>query len=153
MHYWLLKSEPNVFSIDDLMQAPGHKTVWEGVRNYQARNFIRHDMKTGDQGFFYHSSCKVPGIVGIVSIASCAYPDPTQFDATSPYYDAQSSIENPRWFAIDVCFKLKLSRPLSLEALKKIEDLKNFRLLQRGNRLSVLPVSRTEWEIIHRNSE
>lgn len=149
MPYWLLKSEPDAFSIEDLRQAPDRKTIWEGVRNYQARNFIRDAMHPGDRAFFYHSSCKIPAIVGIVSIASQAYPDPSQFDPTSPYYDAHSSVDNPRWFAIDVHFEKELSTLLRLEELKKINALENFRLLQRGNRLSVLPVSDAEWEIIH----
>lgn len=148
MKYWLLKSEPDAYSIDDLMAQPQHTDYWDGVRNYQARNLMRNDMKTGDQGFFYHSSCAEPGIVGIVQIVREAYPDFTAFDASSNYYDPKSSPENPRWFMVDVKFLRKLKRPLPLQELKQHTALRNMKLLERGNRLSILPIAKKEWDYI-----
>lgn len=145
MRYWLMKSEPDEFSIDVL--AKKKKEAWNGVRNYQARNFMR-DMKVGDGVLFYHSSCDVPGVVGLAEIAAEAYPDPTQFDAKSDYYDAASKREEPRWSMVDVKFKRKLARTIALTELKDRPELADFVLTRRGNRLSVLPVTRSEWDFI-----
>ncbi|MBS0287207.1 MAG: EVE domain-containing protein [Proteobacteria bacterium] len=146
--YWLMKSEPDTFSIDDLLKAKNQTSPWDGVRNYQARNYIRDEMKIGDLAFFYHSSCKVPGIVGLVEIVKSAYPDHTALEPKSPYYDPKSSAQNPRWYMVDVKFKQKYDEPLSLEVLKMNPKLKGFKLLNRGNRLSILPVSLQEWKTI-----
>ena len=145
MAYWLLKSEPSVFSIDDLQKR--RTSLWDGVRNYQARNFMR-DMKAGDQALFYHSSCPEPGIVGVMSIAKPAYPDPTQFNPESPYYDPKSPQDKPRWDGIDVSFSEKFSSVLSLTELKAVESLSRLALVQKGSRLSVMPVNATEWKTI-----
>jgi predicted RNA-binding protein with PUA-like domain len=150
MKYWLLKSEPGEFSIDDLAASRKRTTCWDGVRNYQARNFIRDEMKNGDQAFFYHSSCAEPGIVGIVEITREAYPDETAFDPDDKHYDAKSDRENPRWFVVDVTLKRKLEKQLTLSKLKQHagDRLSKLQLLKRGNRLSVIPVSRKEWQFI-----
>ena len=146
MAYWLMKSEPDAYSIDDLER---DKTEpWDGIRNYQVRNMFRDDMKVGDEAFFYHSSCKVPAIVGVVKIASEAYPDPTQFDPESRYYDEKSTEDDPRWLLVDVAFERKLQRPITLTELKGHPALADFRLTQRGNRLSVFPVSEDHWKLI-----
>ena len=144
MHYWLLKSEPDEFSIDDLAAAPGRTTPWFGVRNYQARNFKRDQMRVGDRAFFYHSSCPEPGIAGIVEISGDAYPDATQFDRKSPYYDAKATLEAPRWVNVDVTLVEKL-RLVPLALLRAQPALARMRILQRGNRLSVTPVDPAEW--------
>jgi predicted RNA-binding protein with PUA-like domain len=144
--YWLMKSEPDTYGIDDLER--DRMEPWEGVRNYQARNMIRDDMQPGDRSFFYHSSCETPAVVGIVKIASKAYPDPTQYDLRSRYYDPRSTEENPRWFVVDVAFERKLRRPVTLKELKEHPALSGFRLTQRGNRLSVFPVSDEHWDLI-----
>lgn len=146
MSYWLIKSEPNAYSIDDL--ARDRATPWEGIRNYQARNLIRDDMKVGELAFFYHSSCKVPSIVGIARIASQAYPDPTQFDPGSDYFDAKSTTEAPRWLLIELAFERKLKRPITLTELKQHPALADFRLIQRGNRLSIFPIRKQHWNLI-----
>ena len=146
MRYWLMKTEPDEFSIDDL--AKKKVEPWTGVRNYQARNFMRDGMKVGDGVFFYHSSCAVPGVAGIAEVAATAYPDPTQFDKKSDYYDAASKREEPRWFLVDVKFKRKLKRTIALTELKDRKELDGFALLARGNRLSVLPVTKAEWDFI-----
>ncbi len=146
MTYWLMKSEPNEYSIDDLQR--DRKEPWDGIRNYQARNMIRDDMKVGDQAFFYHSSCKVPSVVGIMHIASDAYPDPTQFDPESHHFDGKSKVGDPRWVLVDVAFDRKLDRPISLQELKQHPGLDDFRLNQRGNRLSIFPVSEAHWALI-----
>ncbi|MGD9592849.1 MAG: EVE domain-containing protein [Candidatus Berkiella sp.] len=138
--YWLMKSEPDAFSIDDLKASSNQTAPWDGVRNYQARNYIRDEMKIGDLAFFYHSSCKVPGIVGLMEIVKPPYPDPSALNPKSPYYDPKSTILNPRWFMVDVKLKQKFEHPLSLELLKSNPKLKGFKLLSRGNRLSILPV-------------
>jgi predicted RNA-binding protein with PUA-like domain len=148
MRYWLIKSEPSSYGIDDLMARPGQTDCWDGIRNYQARNMIRDEMKTGGLAFFYHSSCEVPGIAGIVEIVREAYPDPTAFDPKHKHYDPGSSPDNPRWLMMDIRFKRKLKRILSLTELKQHPELSGMRLLQRGNRLSVSPVSKAEWEFI-----
>jgi predicted RNA-binding protein with PUA-like domain len=149
MTYWLFKSEPEAFSIDDLKNAPRKTEHWDGIRNYQARNFIRDDMNRGDLVFFYHSNCKEPGIVGICEIVSDAYPDHTQFDSNSRYFDAGSSPDQPRWLMRDVRYKRKTRRLISLAELKAQEKaLEGFPLIRRGNRLSIMPVSREHWEFI-----
>jgi predicted RNA-binding protein with PUA-like domain len=141
-----MKSEPDAYSIDDL-ERDGTEP-WDGIRNYQARNMIRDDMKMGDGVIFYHSSCKVPAAVGVAKIASAAYPDPTQFDPRSKYYDEKSPEENPRWLLVDVAFERKLTRPIPLSELKGHPGLTDFRLNQRGNRLSIFPVSKKHWDLV-----
>ena len=149
MRYWLMKSEPDDVSIDDLAAMPGQTVPWYGVRNYQARNFMRDEMQRGDRAFFYHSSCAQPGIAGIVQVVKLAYPDATQFDTRSEYYDSKAQTGNPRWFNVDV----KLVRKtwlLPLTELRSHPELANLRVLQKGNRLSITPVDRREWEFIER---
>ena len=146
MRYWLLKTEPDAFSIDDLARAKTEP--WTGVRNYQARNFMRDGMQPGDGVLFYHSSCAEPGVVGIAEVVSGAYPDPTQFDRKSHYHDPKSSPEAPRWMLVDVAFKRKLARTITLTELKQHARLDGFMLLQRGNRLSILPVTKAQWNFI-----
>lgn len=146
--YWLMKSEPDEFSIDDLKQRPSGTEPWDGVRNYQARNMMRDDMAVGDLAFFYHSNCEEPGIVGIMSIASRGYPDPTAFDPDDKHYDPRSDPENPRWYLVDVRFKRKLKRTITLAELKEKKPLRGMQLLQKGNRLSVMPVTKKEWDYI-----
>lgn len=141
-----MKSEPDVFSFSDLKKKKTEP--WTGVRNYQARNFMRDEMKKGDMILFYHSSCEVPGIAGLASVASSPYPDPTQYDKKSEYFDPKATIDNPRWFLVDVKFEKSLKRHLPLEELKSVAELKEMRLLQRGNRLSILPVTPEEFEKI-----
>ena len=148
MAYWLMKSEPSVFGIDDLKNKPNKTSFWDGVRNYQARNFMRDGMKKGDKIFFYHSSCPEPGIVGIAQVAREAYPDATAFDPKSPYYDPKSDPEKPVWMGVDVKFVRKFKRVLSLEELKAEARLDGFTLLRRGNRLSVMPVSEEHWNVV-----
>lgn len=148
MKYWLMKSEPDVFSFSDLKKRPKKTEPWNGVRNYQARNFMRDEMKVGDLVLFYHSSCEIPGVAGIAKVSSDPYPDSTQFDKKSEYFDPKASIENPRWFLIDVTFLEDLKHFVSLEEIKKHKKLSEMRLLQRGNRLSILPVTREEFEYI-----
>ena len=148
MHYWLLKSEPESFSIDDLAKRPKRTEPWDGVRNYQARNFLRDDIKMKDQAFFYHSNCATPGIAGIVEIVKAGYPDSTQFDPESRYYDLKSTPQNPRWYQIDVKLIRKFNRIISLEELKQHPALLGMQLLKKGNRLSVMPVKKEEWETI-----
>lgn len=148
MNYWLMKSEPDAFSIDDLAQRPGQTEHWDGVRNYQARNMMRDDMKTGDQVFFYHSNCAVPGIVGIAEVAREAYPDFTAFDPDSQYFDAKSNVAQPTWFMVDVRFVRKLTRTLTLQELKAKPELADLALVRRGNRLSIMPVSAEQWAFV-----
>jgi len=150
MNYWLLKSEPSEFSIDDLAASPKRETCWDGVRNYQARNFMRDSMKKGDLAFFYHSNCAEPGIAGIAQIASSAYPDHTALDSTDKHFDAASDPDNPRWYMVDVRYKRKLARQISLKELRQYKDdeLQDLALLRRGNRLSVIPVSAEQWNFI-----
>ena len=147
MRYWLMKSEPSEFSIDDLANMPKRTIAWFGVRNYQARNFMRNQMKVGDQVFFYHSSCPEPGIAGLAKITTLAYPDETQFDAKSKYYDEKATRENPRWFNVDVTF-VKKTPLIGLPELRSHSALANMRILQKGNRLSITPVDPGEWEFI-----
>ena len=146
MRYWLMKTEPDEFSIDHL--AKKKVEPWSGVRNYQARNFMRDGMQVGDGVLFYHSSCEVPGVAGIAEVTSAAYPDPSQFDRKSDYYDAASKREEPRWFLVDVKFKRKLKRTIPLTELKERRELEGFALIARGNRLSVLPVTKAQWDFI-----
>jgi len=147
MKYWLMKSEPDECSIDDVLAAPGRTTPWSGVRNYQARNFMLKDMKVGDGVLFYHSSCPEPGIAGLAEVASAAYPDASQFDARSDYYDPASKRDAPRWFNVDVR-ALKKTRLVSLPELKKQKQLKKMVTLRPGNRLSITPVTEAEWKHI-----
>lgn len=148
MNYWLMKSEPDVFSIDDLKKAKASSTSWDGVRNYQARNFMRDDMKEGDLVLYYHSNCTPPGVAGIAKIVKESYPDHTSWDKKSEYYDSKSTKEKPRWFMVDVKFVEKFKEVISLEELKKSKELKGMRLLQKGNRLSVMPVEKKEFDYI-----
>ena len=148
MRYWLMKSEPSCFSLDDLKNSPNQTYYWDGVRNYQARNFIRDDMQIGDKLFFYHSNCTPPGIVGIAEIVSEAYPDFTAFDPTSQHPDPKSTPDNPRWFMVDVQFLEKFKNIISLNQLKQYAELANMPLLRKGNRLSITPLSPSEWEFI-----
>jgi predicted RNA-binding protein with PUA-like domain len=147
MKYWLMKSEPDECSIDDVLAAPKRITPWSGVRNYQARNFMLKEMQVGDGVLFYHSSCPEPGIAGIAEVASAAYPDKSQFDPKSDYYDPASKPENPRWFNVDVR-ALKKTRLISLVELKTEKRLQNMRTLRPGNRLSITPVTEAEWKHI-----
>lgn len=147
MSYWLMKSEPEEVSIDDLAAAPGQTVPWFGVRNYQARNYLRDAMNIGDLAFFYHSGCAEPGIAGICEVCSDAYPDPTQFAEGGPYFDAKSSPEHPRWLLRDVRFVAK-TRYLKLGEMRVCAELANMRLLARGNRLSITPVTADEWAFI-----
>lgn len=145
--YWLMKSEPEEFSIDRLAQVG--REPWSGVRNYQARNYMRDGMRVGDGVLFYHSNCPQPGVVGLASVASPAYPDPSQFDPRSDYHDPGSSVEAPRWLLVDIVFERKLARTIALDELKQhAGTLGDFALLRRGNRLSVLPVSPQQWRHI-----
>ena len=146
MAYWLMKSEPDTYSIDDLER--DGREMWDGIRNYQARNMMRDDMQVGDEAFFYHSACKVPAIVGVMTIASEPYPDPTQFDPESKYYDPKSSEEEPRWCLVDVEFVQKLERPVTLSELRTYPELDGMILLRRGNRLSITPVDKSHRDFI-----
>ncbi len=143
--YWLLKSEPNVYSIDDLFAEPGGTTPWDSIRNYQARNFLRDSMAVGDYVLFYHSNAKPPGVAGLAKVASKSYPDPTQFDPDHKYFDAGSDPENPRWMLVDVAPLDRLPRFLPLDELKANPKLQDMALVQKGSRLSVQPVSGAEW--------
>jgi predicted RNA-binding protein with PUA-like domain len=149
MNYWLMKSEPDCFSIDDLAARPQQTESWDGVRNYQVRNMFRDQMKSGDKAFFYHSSCAVPAIAGIISIVSNGYPDPTQFDPKSDHYDPKAKQEEPRWLLVDVKFERKLKAPISLATLREHEaQLRGLQLLAPGTRLSVIPVRPEHWKYI-----
>ena len=146
---WLMKSEPDAFGIDDLKKCPKGIEPWDGIRNYQARNFMRDRMEVGDRAFFYHSNCKVPGIVGVMEIASEAYPDPTQFDKKSKYFDPDSTKEEPRWLLVDVKYTRHTDRVISLTEIKEHADrLGDFPLIRKGNRLSILPVSDAQWDYL-----
>jgi predicted RNA-binding protein with PUA-like domain len=147
MNYWLFKSEPTTYGVDHL--AKDQVTAWTGVRNYQARNFMRDAMGKGDQGFFYHSSCEVPGIAGIVEVGRAAYPDETQFNRKSRYYDSGATKDNPRWFNVDIRFVRK-TRVVGLDELRSHKALGKMQVLQRGNRLSIMPVTQAEWDCILR---
>ncbi len=148
MRHWLLKTEPEAFSFDDLLQAPRKTAGWDGVRNYQARNFLRDEMKKGDRVLIYHSNADPPAVVGVAEIVREGYPDPTQFDARHDHYDPASRKDAPRWFQVDVKALQKLRRPLPLDELRGVKALSKMPLLQRGQRLSVQPVGEREFELI-----
>ncbi|HUQ74160.1 MAG TPA: EVE domain-containing protein [Burkholderiales bacterium] len=147
MNYWLMKSEPDECSIDDVLAAPGRKTAWSGVRNYQARNFMRDRMRIGDGVLFYHSSCPEPGIAGIAEVASTPYPDASQFDRKSPYYDPKSKKDAPRWINVDVR-AVRKTRLIPLEEIRRQKPLAKMVTLRPGNRLSITPVTPAEWTFI-----
>jgi predicted RNA-binding protein with PUA-like domain len=148
MQYWLMKSEPDTFSIDDLYQRPGSTEHWDGVRNYQARNMMRDQMKLGDQVFFYHSNCAEPGIVGIMEVVSEGYPDFKAFDPSDPHFDPKSTPDNPRWFMVDVKYVRHVPRTITLKELKEQPELAELALVRLGNRLSIMPVTKTQWDFI-----
>ncbi len=148
MNYWLMKSEPDAFSFEDLKARPKQTEPWDGVRNYQARNFMRDAMKVGDPILFYHSNTNPPGVVGIAQVASEPYPDPTAFDKKSKYHDPKSDPVKPRWILVDVAFKADLKRLVSLDEMKTMPELSEMRALQRGNRLSITPVTKDEFQAI-----
>ena len=148
MNYWLMKSEPDTFSIDDLFRRHDSTEHWDGVRNYQARNMMRDDMKVGDQAFFYHSNCEEPGIVGIMEVVKEGYPDFLAFDPHDPHYDPKSSPDNPRWFMVDVRYVRHLPRTIALRELKEKTELADLALIRRGNRLSIMPVTKAQWDFI-----
>lgn len=152
MNYWLMKSEPDAFSITDLKSRPKKTEHWDGVRNYQARNFMRA-MKKGDMAFFYHSSCDVPGVYGIIEIVRPAYPDPTAWDPENHHYDPRSTPERPLWDMVDVRYKREFKRPVTLKAIRMQTVLNNMHLVQRRSRLSVMPVTAKEWSTIMKLSE
>ena len=149
MRYWLMKSEPDEFSIEDLAKAPKKTTPWFGVRNYVARNFMRDSMRVGDGVLFYHSSCEVPGIAGLAKVASTPYPDASQFDRKSPYYDPKAKREEPRWMLVDVKLEKK-TRLMPLEEMRTPPELAGMITLKRGNRLSITPVTEAEWSFIRK---
>jgi predicted RNA-binding protein with PUA-like domain len=148
--HWLMKSEPDTFSIDDLAKAPKKTTFWDGVRNYQARGFMRDQMSVGDLAFFYHSNTEEPAIAGIVKVVKAGYPDHTAFDKNDAHYDPDSDPDKPRWYMVDVKFERKLESPITLATLRKHSSgaLEGLSLLQRGNRLSITPVSAAHWKFI-----
>ena len=146
MSHWLMKSEPDVYSIDDLER--DGREMWDSIRNYQARNMMRDDMRIGDEIFFYHSNCKEPAIVGISRVCSEPYPDPIQFDESSRYFDPKSSKENPRWILVDVEFVRKFDQPITLAEIKSYPELEDMILTRRGNRLSIMPVEDQHWDYI-----
>lgn len=148
MAYWLFKTEPSECSIDDFANAPDTAVVWEGVRNYQARNMLRDDVKLGDQVFIYHSSCKLIGVAGIARVVRTAYPDPSQFNSASVYFDEKSSRDNPRWIAVDLVFERKLPAIISLDKLKSSAKLSELPVVQKGSRLSVMPVNEAQWQTV-----
>ncbi|MCB5227283.1 EVE domain-containing protein [Alishewanella sp. 16-MA] len=146
MNYWIFKTEPAECSIDDFANAPEQAIVWEGVRNYQARNFLRDAVKIGDQVLIYHSSCRVIGLAGIVEVVRAAYADPSQFQTDSPYYDKTATTEQPRWTAVDLRYLTRFSQVVRLDKIKSSVMMKNHSLTQRGNRLSVMPLSKEQWQ-------
>lgn len=148
MRYWLMKSEPDEFSLEDLLSRPGKIEPWTGVRNYQARNFMRDSMAVGDPVLFYHSNCPQPGVAGLAEVASKPYPDPTALDPQSDYFDAKSTAENPRWLLVDVRYRETFVSPVSLEAIKACPELADMLILRRGNRLSITPVDKAHFERI-----
>jgi predicted RNA-binding protein with PUA-like domain len=148
MNYWLMKSEPDVFGIDHLRAMPKKTEHWDGVRNYQARNMMRDDMKKGDLVFFYHSNCDEPGIVGIMKVVREGYPDHTAFDPEAKYFDPRSDPDNPRWYMVDVQYRRKLKRTVTLSELKEYEALQDCPLVRKGNRLSIMPLSKQQWDFI-----
>ncbi|HET6725593.1 MAG TPA: EVE domain-containing protein [Gammaproteobacteria bacterium] len=150
MHYWLMKSEPDTFSIDDLARRPGQVEPWDGVRNYQARNMMRDEMRLGDRIFFYHSSCQPPGIVGVMEVYKEGYPDDTAFDPNDPHFDPKSDPKSPRWFRVDVHFVRKYQRQITLDELRSYSELSEMAVLRKGNRLSITPVEKAEWKFINK---
>lgn len=150
MKYWLMKTEPSTFSIEDLERAPKRTTHWDGVRNYQARNMLRDEIAKGDQVFLYHSSCEVPAIVGIAKVTRAGYPDHTQFDPKHDHYDPASTAEAPRWYMVDVTLEKRFPREIKLETLRAHakKELDGLLLLRAGNRLSVMPVDAAHWKFI-----
>ena len=148
MNYWLMKSEPDAFSIDDLRNRPLQTEHWDGVRNYQARNMMRDEMQVGDWVFFYHSNCAEPGIVGIMEVVRAGYPDFSAFDPDSKYFDPKGDPEKPRWFMVDVRYVKTLKRTITLKELKERPELEDFALVRRGNRLSIMPVTSEQWQLI-----
>lgn len=148
MNYWLMKSEPDAFGIEDLEKMPQQTEHWDGVRNYQARNMMRDEMKIGDQVFFYHSNCALPGIVGIAEVVKEGYPDFTAFDPDSKYFDPKSHPDKPTWFMVDLRFVRQLTRTISLQELKQYPELADLALVRRGNRLSIMPVGKEQWDFI-----
>lgn len=148
MNFWLFKTEPDVFGIDHLQARPNQTEMWDGVRNYQARNFLRDQVKLGDLVFIYHSSCKNIGIAGIAEVVREAYPDPTQFNPESKYFDPKSSPENPRWVALDIRFKQKFADVLALKTIKQIPQITELGLVKKGHRLSIMPVTAEEWQVL-----
>lgn len=149
-HYWLFKSEPNAFSIDDLVAAPKQTTFWDGIRNYQARNMLRDDIQEGDEVFFYHSNAKPMAIVGTARVVRNGYPDHTAFDKTSKYYDEKSTPEDPTWMMVDIQLIKKFDQPVTRDELKAEAKLADMMLLQRGSRLSIQPVTAAQWKLIHK---
>lgn len=148
MNYWLMKSEPDVFGIEHLKKMPKKTEHWDGVRNYQARNMMRDQMKTGDLVFFYHSNCTEPGIVGIMKVVREGYPDFTAFDPEQKYHDPKSDPDNPRWYMVDVRYQRKTKRVITLAELKQYEELEDCPLVRKGNRLSIMPISAAQWDFI-----
>ena len=148
--YWLVKSEPSEYSIDDLRAEPDQIACWDGIRNYQARNFMRDEMTVGDGVLFYHSNASPPGVVGTATVAREAYPDHTQFDPGDPHYDPKATEDAPRWFMVDIRFEEAFPRLVPLSELKATPGLEELPLVRKGSRLSIMPVSTAEWEIIHR---
>ncbi len=148
MNYWLMKSEPDAFSVTDLENSPRKTDHWDGVRNYQARNMMRDQMKKGDQVFFYHSNCPQPGIVGIMEVVREGYPDFTAFDPKHPHYDLKNDPDNPRWYMVDVRHVRTLRQPITLQELRSHRQLADMPLVRRGNRLSVMPVTKRQWDFI-----
>jgi predicted RNA-binding protein with PUA-like domain len=153
MNYWLMKSEPSVFGIEDLYKSPKRRSAWDGVRNYQVRNMMRDEMKVDDLAFFYHSSCDEPGIYGVMRIAKAAYPDATAFDPSNDHFDPKSKPDNPTWLMVDVEFVERFDRPVTLDQLRANADsLDDLLILKRGNRLSITPISSAQWRAINRMS-
>ncbi len=148
MNFWLFKTEPDTFGIDDLINRPHQTEPWDGVRNYQARNFLRDAVVQGDELFIYHSSCKVVGIAGIATVVRAAYPDETQFDPDSAYYDPKSNRTDPRWFRVDVKFKEKFDQVLPLKVIKTMPQIREIGLVKKGHRLSIMPVTTAEWQVL-----
>ena len=146
--YWLMKSEPGEFSIDDLLAMPNRTEHWDGVRNYQARNMMRDAMKIGDQVFFYHSNCKEPGIVGVMEVVREGYPDFTAFDPDDKHFDPKSDPDKPRWFMVDIRFVEKFPRTITLKELKQRPELQEMPLVRKGNRLSIMPVTEEQWRFV-----
>lgn len=148
MNHWLLKSEPDTFSIDDLARSPEHTTRWDGVRNYQVRNMLRDDMRVGDLGLFYHSSCAEPGAVGVVRIVRSGYPDPAAWNPDSPYFDPKSDPAQPRWYCVDVKLKQRFATIVSLDRMRRCAELADLLILRKGNRLSITPLTTAQFATI-----